>query len=562
MAATSGVYVNPFVRRQLEEEAAARNANSSTVAAGAAEQGTAAESSSEELQFELDYWDALKRTLMGLVNRTTVDTVAFICVDCLQENVILGRGLLCRALMRAQNHSPELTPVLAALAAAINAKVPVVGELLVKRLVFQFKRCFKRLDVAGMSSAAQFIGHLAAQRVASDLCVLKILAALLSAAEIPSREEILVASDVFKVCFRFLQERMPAAFNVVLDPIRDLVGSRRLDLQSESVLEAVLKEVRLWQTQRDDAPLLPPELDLVPPEEQTTHAIDLDDDIDPERGLDNFRHDPDFIAHLEEYDNFKTNVLGLSDEEVVLPPPVPTQVETTTQAASAPAPASDLSSEQLDALRREVFLTVKSSIRRDEVVHKLLKRIPQGRESLVINMIVEATLREKTYDATWGDIAELLCRSNGRYQAHFEQLFADVYRNIDNLDTRQVEIYARFFARLLRQYALSWRVMSNVRLTEHDTSEYSRRFIKVLLEELGEHMTVQGLKDAMNNLEMRGNVAGFFPRDSLENATFAVNFFEVISASGATVDLRPVIGPLRAWVEVQQQPSMHKRPRD
>jgi pre-mRNA-splicing factor CWC22 len=44
--------------------------------------------------------------------------------------------------MRAQAAALPFTAVYAAMFAIINTKMPMVGELLVVRLVHQFKRCF------------------------------------------------------------------------------------------------------------------------------------------------------------------------------------------------------------------------------------------------------------------------------------------------------------------------------------------------------------------------------------------------------------------------------------
>lgn len=52
----------------------------------------------------------------------------------------------CRSIMKAQMLSLPFTPVFAALVSIVNTKLPMVGELLVVRLVSQFRRSFKRND--------------------------------------------------------------------------------------------------------------------------------------------------------------------------------------------------------------------------------------------------------------------------------------------------------------------------------------------------------------------------------------------------------------------------------
>ena len=53
-----------------------------------------------------------------------------------------GRGLLARAMIKAQMASPNFTHVYSALIAVLNTKVPQVGLLVAKRVLIQFRRSF------------------------------------------------------------------------------------------------------------------------------------------------------------------------------------------------------------------------------------------------------------------------------------------------------------------------------------------------------------------------------------------------------------------------------------
>ena len=66
---------------------------------------------------------------------------------------------------QAQTASPTFTHVYAALAAIINTKFPNIGELLLKRLILNFKRGFKRNDKTRCTSSVRFIGHMVNQQV-------------------------------------------------------------------------------------------------------------------------------------------------------------------------------------------------------------------------------------------------------------------------------------------------------------------------------------------------------------------------------------------------------------
>ena len=76
----------------------------------------------------------------------SISNISNIVVELFRENIIRGRGLFARSLMKAQHASPAFTNVYAALVAVVNTKMPENGELLLKRLVEQFKRAFRRND--------------------------------------------------------------------------------------------------------------------------------------------------------------------------------------------------------------------------------------------------------------------------------------------------------------------------------------------------------------------------------------------------------------------------------
>ena len=91
-------------------------------------------------------WDALRKSITGIVNRVNVANIKHVVPELFQENLIRGRGLFARSVMKAQAASLPFTPVFAALVAIINTKLPQVGELVLTRLISQFRRAFKRND--------------------------------------------------------------------------------------------------------------------------------------------------------------------------------------------------------------------------------------------------------------------------------------------------------------------------------------------------------------------------------------------------------------------------------
>ena len=85
-------------------------------------------------------WEALKKSINGLVNKVNTSNIKMIVPELFSENLIRGRGLFCRSIMKAQAASLPFTPIYAAMVAVVNTKLPQVGELLLHRLATQFRK--------------------------------------------------------------------------------------------------------------------------------------------------------------------------------------------------------------------------------------------------------------------------------------------------------------------------------------------------------------------------------------------------------------------------------------
>ena len=116
-------------------------------------------------QFQRLAWEALKKSINGLINKVNSPNIGIIVRELFAENIVRGRGLLCLSIMQAQTASPTFTHVYAALGAIINSKFPNIGKLLLKRLIINFKRGYKRNDKIRCVSSTRFIAHLVNQQV-------------------------------------------------------------------------------------------------------------------------------------------------------------------------------------------------------------------------------------------------------------------------------------------------------------------------------------------------------------------------------------------------------------
>ena len=74
-------------------------------------------------------WEALKKSVHGHINKVNTGNITIIVRELFKENIVRGRGLLCRSIIQAQAASPTFTHVYAALVAVINSKVRSVHQV-------------------------------------------------------------------------------------------------------------------------------------------------------------------------------------------------------------------------------------------------------------------------------------------------------------------------------------------------------------------------------------------------------------------------------------------------
>lgn len=104
----------------------------------------------------------------GLVNKVNVANIKLLISELFELNLVRGRGLLGRAIMKAQLASPGFTHIYAALVAVLNTKLPENGELILKRVIVGFRRAYKRRDKVVATAFAKFLGHLVNHQVAPN----------------------------------------------------------------------------------------------------------------------------------------------------------------------------------------------------------------------------------------------------------------------------------------------------------------------------------------------------------------------------------------------------------
>ena len=240
-------------------------------------------------------WTALKKSLNGLVNKVNTENIKEIVVELFGENLVRGKGLFIRSIMTAQTQATPFTNVYAAMVAVINTKFPDIGDLLLDRLILQFKRSYLRNQKAICQSTVMFIGHLVNQQVANEILVLEVLTLLLEKAT-PDSVELTIA--LLKEVGQRLDDLSPRAMHGIFDRLRSLLQEGDLNIRVKYMIE-VMFAVR--KDKFKDHPTFGPGLELVEEEDQITHLKTLDDKVKGLEILNVFKLDADYAESEAKY---------------------------------------------------------------------------------------------------------------------------------------------------------------------------------------------------------------------------------------------------------------------
>jgi len=530
-----GIYIPPFKMRRLAEKLSADEKSEAY----------------QRLQ-----WEALRKAINGPINKVNRHNVTEIVVELFNENIIRGRGLLCRSMMKSQVSSPSFTKVYCAVICIINTKMPEIGDLLCRRVIAQFQRCYRRNDKVAVKCMVQFIGHLINYQVLHELCGLQIVQLLLSA---PTNDSIETVKELLLCGGASLLKLAPDAMTAVFQSLKDILQETDgLDVRVQYQLESLFKA---FSTNFKDHPAMEPELDLVDEDDLICHNINLLGPKDTEKMLDVFHFDPLWAQHEADYAQIRRQILGEdsgsesdsdddgdddsgsssdsdgddSDHEE----------DEDDEDEDDGAEIVDLSNESVMALRRRIYLLMVSALTAEEMAHKMLSEFggdgeAKSRHKEVSHMVVEACCHERSYRKQYGLMAERMAKLRPEYEASFEELFHAQYGGVHLLDTNKIRNVAKLFAHLLCSDAVDWTVMDCIKLNEHDTNPSKRIFIKILFQEMASFLGSK-LKQRLFGNDYGSAFDGLFPMKSDSNpkdTRFAINFFTTIGLGGLTEEMR------------------------
>ena len=223
------------------------------------------------------------------------------------------------------------------------------------------------------NATSTFIAHLCNQYVAHEIVALQILLLCLDR---PTDDSIEVAVGFMREVGLFLAENSPKANNSVFERFRAVLHEGAISKRCQYMIEV------LFQVRKDkykDNPAIGEGLDLVEEEEQITHRVTLDDELQVQESLselsctrhrmaahvaDLFKVDPTFQENEKRYEDIKHEILGSDDEDDDDSGSYDSDDESADEVvAPEKTGIADLTETNLINLRRTIYLTIMNSVR-------------------------------------------------------------------------------------------------------------------------------------------------------------------------------------------------------
>lgn len=495
-------------------------------------------------EFQRADWDENKKKITGLINRSNTSNVTTIVRELFKCNLIRYKGLFVSALLKAQENSPVYTDVYAAVLAIINSRIKTIGILLINRLILQYRLSFVGNNKAKCLASVKFIAHLTNQEVVHEALGFQLIDHLIDK---PTPSSIEIAITFIKECGYKLDQLNPSYLFEVFKTLRDLSLENDFDTRTHEMID-IIHVIR--KDKFKDFPPIKPALDLIDEQDRITHTIELSgprkEDFHME--LNYFKLDPNWSENEAKYEDFKKSLLdedGSSSEESDDESDSEVSVSEQDQDKDQEEDKKDVkvidaTGVDLIAFRRMVYLTIRSSVRHEEVVHKLLKaKIEPELHDELCQMILDCCGQERTYETIYGLIASKLCQINRReFAPKFEKIFELFYETIHRFETNKIRNIAKFYAHLLTTESIDWSCLSCLKLRENATSSAGRCFIKFLFQELVSILSLPSLIKYTKEPTKEGAFKDLFPKDQEQDIRFAINFFTFCGLGQLTEELR------------------------
>lgn len=517
-------------------------------------EGKATQNEEEQLQ----QWQKLETTLeeyLELLNESNVDDVFKKIIN--NINIIWGQDILLKYMLCYKSQFGLSSNVTCALIKRLNHFIPEFGFKFTKQLIFTFADSFQSLRLIETLELLALVGDMFNYGVIAELVLLQVLQILSKGNS--QKDDTLGIQGIIKlmsVCGKKLKETNTK----VHDGILEKLSATQMNDDKIAELWNNLRTLKDGEYESVPTVLIPRYLDHTSDTDPVTFII-AKELKEPDDQLGEFHFVNDLNEITQQWEDLKTVVkqhpiiteseadLAPSDVVEVAPTQntekvVPADVGGVTPSQDTERVATanvvkDMTNTADIEFKKEIYLILKSSLSGDEAAHKILKRrTPDEMKFNIVDIIIKSSIQEATYSKFYGIIAERLLNSHKAWKPAFNKIFNENYQQLDSFEPAQLRIVGKFWGHLFATDYIGFELFQIVKINAEESTPPSRIFIKFIFQELVADLSINELKDRLNEEYIQPYVDGMFPHDDIENIRYSINYFTAIGLGVLTDKMR------------------------
>ncbi|KAL0207834.1 hypothetical protein P9112_010421 [Eukaryota sp. TZLM1-RC] len=497
-------------------------------------------------------WKHLTKTITGILNKVSADNIPDVLPQLLSVNLIKGRGILTSRIIQACESATALTPVYATLLALINSVFPSIGRLAIQRILIRVQKSLKSRRIRETSGLLTLLSHLIYFQVALPLLVFETSSLLIQ----PHLLSLLC--PFLEICGGVAMDEYPRLYDDMYGKIRDLYSKHQLKGEDSSAVERLFDCHRKGYQSKIQSKLI----DYVGLVDPKPHDVEIDENLVEEKELDKFQ-----LLSAESFREQEDQYKRISGE-VIQDFISKFSVEPENDPNSSPIHDEIFDEdENLAVFKRDVYITITSSISAEETCHKLLK-LQFPKENLnptfhLCKMILDTCQNFGIFNRVFSLIGRRLCylpATRRQCQQSFAEILKDEYLSGRQIEINKVINIAKFFGNLLTpgEATFSMSFLNFIELNPRSTTAQQRIFLKYLFQELIDTWGRSEIVRVFESPTFQSECSGLFP-DNLSDLKYCTVFWKNCQLEFLNNCYEKLIQKAQEQAEKEEPPSPPRR---
>lgn len=515
-------------------------------------------------------WQRLETSLeemMEQLNESNIDMVFNKMATTM--NIVWIQDIFIRYALCYRSQFGLSSNVISAFAKRYGIWVPDLNLKLTQHVIFNFVDTFKNNRPVETLELVSLIGDLFNYEICTELIVLQVLQILSKGNDdIGSHLGVSGIIQLMTVCGKTLRVSNSKVHDEILKKIdvSKIGKDEKLMKRLEALIE--LKEHDYADVPTLESPDYLSKID-VPKPVMFIVAKELkepDDQLGEFHGIDNLEQ------INEQWNDIKTRLDVAVGEEEEEEEEVHVEEEkvgendtkqisnnTTITSTSSQNIVTDMTNTEDIEFKKQIYLIIKSSLSGDEAAHKILKRrTPDDEKYKIVDILIKSSIQEATYSKFYGIISERLLNSHKAWKPAFIQIFQMNYEQLDTFEPSQLRIIGKFWGHIFATDYLGFELLEIVKINSRDSTAPSRIFVKFIFQELVADLSIDELKDRLNEEYIQPFLKGMFPDDDMEDIRYSINYFTAIGLGVLTDGMRERLVTLEEEARQEQEQEMEE----